>query len=73
ASLWPRLVSAMLYPLAVLLRDDRLCLLTQENGDARAVVLARCGDGWQVAGIHPWTSDDAANAEILDGQLPEVS
>ncbi|EDV4904161.1 phage head morphogenesis protein [Salmonella enterica subsp. enterica] len=72
ASLWPRLVSALLYPLTVLLQGDTLHLLTQENGEVCVVVLNRCRDGWQIADIHPWMPEDAENAEILDGQLPEV-
>jgi SPP1 gp7 family putative phage head morphogenesis protein len=71
ASLWPRLVSVLFRPLAVLLRGERLFLVTGETGQRRMVTLTRATQGFEINAVKAWTSQDTTGAELLDGELPE--
>ncbi len=71
-ALWPRLVSLLLRPQAVLLRGEELHLVTPDNPRREVVVLRRGSDGFSIAGVRAWADTDAAG-EVIDGALAEVA
>lgn len=72
AALWPRLVSALCRPQAVLQQGETLHLVTGDAGSRLTAVLARGMQGFDLASVRPWSPQDADGAVLLDGTLAEA-
>lgn len=71
AALWPRIVSALFQPLAVLLRGNRLLMVTGDVVPQNMVSLVRTESGFAVDAVSEWKLALTESATLLDGQLPE--
>lgn len=68
--LWPRIVSALFQPLAVLLKADRLFMVSGDDTPQHIVTLVRSGTGFEIETVSVWEPAVIKGATLLDGQLP---
>lgn len=68
--LWPRIVSALFQPLAVLLKADRLLMVVGGDAPQYIVGLVRNGRGFEIETVSGWEPSVIEGATLLDGQRP---
>lgn len=70
-TLWPRLVSALYRPEAVVAQDDKVTVVTRGTGERLAVTLAPFAEGLRITGVVPYDAQRMNDAVLLDGTLPD--
>ncbi|ATF92406.1 phage minor head protein [Cedecea neteri] len=70
-TLWPRLVSALYRPEAVVAQGDKVTVVTRGTGARLAVTLAPFAEGLRLTGVAPYDPEILSDAALLDGALPD--
>jgi len=70
-TLWPRLVSALYRPEAVVAQGDNVTVVTRGTGERLAVTLAPFAEGLRLTGVTPYDAQALSDAALLDGAFPD--
>ncbi|ATF93673.1 phage head morphogenesis protein [Cedecea neteri] len=70
-TLWPRLVSALYRPDAVVTQGENVTVVTRGTGERLAVTLVPFAEGLRITDVAPYDAAALRDAAVLDGTLPD--